>query len=200
MTPEQCRDILVGAKSKREVVLASLEANRSRKTSLISELICTEEAQVLFQQVAKDTQEQIRFHLEDIVNLALDAVFPDRYEFRIIFEIKRNKTEARIALLDGGHELDPMFSNGGGLKDILSFALRVALLIISKNRRVLILDEPFKFISADLKEQAFGIMKRLSTELGIQIIAVTHDKEMIEVADKVIPIRKTKGVSYADIT
>lgn len=197
MTVQACHDAILKAESRKELLEEKLlEAENSLEASA-SKLLHIEEAQALFQQVAKDTQEQIRFHLEDIVNLALETVFPSRYQFKIIFEIKRNKTEARLALLDDGHEIDPMYSNGGGVTDILSFALRIALLVISKNRKLLILDEPFKFISADLKEQAFGILKKLSEELGIQIIAVTHDKEMIESADKVVTIRKEKGVSYA---
>lgn len=197
MTVQDCSNILLKEKTKKELLENQLTKDKARIANLKQTLLSIEEAQVIFQQAAKDAQEQIRFHLEDIVNLALDAVFPGRYKFRIFFEIKRNKTEARIALLDGEYEIDPMYSNGGGVTDILSFALRIALLIISKNRKVLILDEPFKFISNDLKEDAFGIMKRLSEELGIQIIAVTHESEMIDKADKVIKFKITKGVSNA---
>lgn len=198
MTLEECHDTIIKAESRVELLTGQKESLEKKVVSGKENLIYLEEAQALFQQVAKETQEQIRYHLEDIVNLALDTVFPGRYAFRIIFEIKRNKTEARIVLMDGEHEIDPMYSNGGGVTDILSFALRIALLMISKNRKLLLLDEPFKFISMDLKEEAFAILKRLSKELGIQIIAVTHDKEMIESADKVFTIKKEKGVSYVD--
>lgn len=188
--------------AKAEAMLDTAMAEKTRLEAALKEWggfgRTIEEAQAFLQQVAKDTQEQIRYHLEDIVNMALDTVFPMCYTFRIVFEIKRNKTEARLCLFDGEREIDPMFSNGGGVKDILTFALRVALLLISKNRRVLILDEPFKFISADLKEAAFEIMKRLSKELGVQIIAVTHDEGMMDIADKVIRVSKREGVAHVE--
>lgn len=196
-----CREA-IERQARAETMLDTAMGEKSRLEASMEEWEgfgrTIEEAQTFLQQVAKDTQEQIRYHLEDIVNMALDTVFPMCYTFRIVFEIKRNKTEARLCLFDGDKEIDPMYSNGGGVKDILTFALRVALLLISKNRRVLILDEPFKFISADLKENAFQIMRRLSTELGIQIIAVTHDEGMIEIADKVIRVSKKEGVAYVE--
>lgn len=196
-----CREA-IERQARAETMLDTAMGEKSRLEASMKEWEgfgrTIEEAQTFLQQVARDTQEQIRYHLEDIVNMALDTVFPMCYTFRIVFEIKRNKTEARLCLFDGDKEIDPMYSNGGGVKDILTFALRVALLLISKNRRVLILDEPFKFISADLKENAFQIMRRLSTELGIQIIAVTHDEGMIEIADKVIRVSKKEGVAYVE--
>lgn len=156
-----------------------------------------EEAQIFLQTVAKETQEKIRFRLEDIVNLALTSVFGAKYRFEIKFEMKRGQTEAALVLFDGENEMDPMEANGGGLSDLLSFTLRVALLIISKNRRILILDEPMKFVSADLQETCYDIMKRLSHELDIQIIAVTHEESFIEKADKVYRIQQKEGVSWA---
>jgi DNA repair exonuclease SbcCD ATPase subunit len=88
-----------------------------------------------------------------------------------------------------------MNSTGGGVCDILSFALRIALLIISKNQKILIMDEPFKFISKDVKESAVEIIKRMSSDLGIQIICITHDVELIECADKIFTVTQKGGVS-----
>lgn len=158
-----------------------------------------EKAQVFLQTVAQETQSQIAYHLEDIVNAALDAVFPDRYTFKVIFEMKRNKTEARLALYKGGFEMDPMSSNGGGVKDVLSFALRIAMLLISKNRKVLILDEVFKWIDAENKPRAYEILKKLCDELDLQVIAVTHDEAMVDISDRVFKIKIEEGVSIYGI-
>ena len=129
-----------GAKiNKTRAKATLLQEKYANATTLLTDLqarsLALEEAQIFLQGVAKETQEQIRFNIEDIVNTCLDAVFPSMYQFRIIFEVKRGKTEARMVLLDGDKELDAMSANGGGLVQILSFALRVALLVISKNRK-----------------------------------------------------------------
>jgi DNA repair exonuclease SbcCD ATPase subunit len=184
----------LASKKLHQKLLEEKMATAEQQKNLCSSI---EEAQTFLQLVAKETQEKIRFRLEDIVNLALTSVFGTKYRFEIRFEMKRGQTEAELVLWDGENELDPMEANGGGACDCISFALRVALLIISKNRKVLILDEPMKFVSADLQDTCYDIMKRLSHELDIQIIAVTHEESFIEKADKVYRIQQKEGVSWA---
>jgi DNA repair exonuclease SbcCD ATPase subunit len=61
---------------------------------------------------------------------------------------------------------------------------------------LIILDEPFKFISRDLQERAGEILKTLSKKMNLQILMVTHIPEFIEVADKVFEVKKNdKGIS-----
>lgn len=157
--------------------------------------IALEEARTFLQSVAQQVQGNVKFRIEDIVNTALSGVFGDRYQFSITFEPKRGKTEASLALLSGGRQLDPLRSNGGGVVDVLTFALRVAVIMISKAPRIMILDEPFKHVSADLRPATYEMVKLLSTKIGMQCIAVSHDKQFIEIADQVIYVALRDGVS-----
>lgn len=197
MSLKQYSDKFINARAKREISLDHLDQVKKEKEALDARLIAIEEAQVFLQVVAKQTQEKIKFRIEDIVNLAIDSVFGPRYKFEIKFEMKRGQTEANFVLWDGEHELDPYDSNGGGVADIISFALRIALLIISKNRKVLILDEPMKAVSLDLRDAAYTLMQKLSHELNIQIICVTHEEELISKADISYKMRIKNGVSQA---
>jgi DNA repair exonuclease SbcCD ATPase subunit len=195
-TLAQYKDILYRASAKADLLGNSITANTAGKASAEARAVAVEEVLSFCQLVAKETQEQVKFQLEDIVNLALNSVYSDKYRFEAIIEPKRNGTEARLVLFNSnGNELDPIESTGGGVCDILSFALRIALLVISKNDRVLIMDEPFKFISKDVKESAIEIIKRISSDLGVQIICVTHDDELIECADRVFVASQHGGVS-----
>ena len=191
------RDALARAEAQYHITqVANQEAAKTRDDLLAYEQTL-DVAQALIQRVARDTQEQIRYNLENIVNLALDTVFPDMYEFRLIFETKASQTVARIVVMENGVELDVLDSTGGGLADILSFSLRMALLVISRNMKCLILDEPFRFVSENLRPKVYEIMKRLSTDMGIAVLMVTHDLMAIEVADYVYRVKKEGGVSYA---
>ena len=153
-------------------------------------------AQALIQQVARDTQEKLRYHIEDIVQLAIDSCFPDQYEFQVLFEIKRNRTEASMSLLKDGHPMDPMDANGGGIVDITAFALRLAAWSLSRTDNVIIMDEPFRFLSRNLHPRAGEIIKKLSQKLRLQIIMVTHSEELIEQADKIFKNKINKeGIS-----
>lgn len=158
-------------------------------------------ALVLIQQAALDTQQQLRYHLEELVQHAIDAVFPGKYTFRVAFEIKNGRTGAQIYLDKDGTRMDPLDSNGGGVVDIISLALRIASWGISRTRPVLLLDEPFKFLSARYRPLIGEMLAGVAHRLGLQIIMVTHDPDMVEVADRVFTIDQKERKSYiAEVT
>ena len=144
--------------------------------------------QVLFQKVAQETQEQLKYHLEDVVQLAIDTCFPGEYKFSVSFELLRGKTEAHIVLIKNGKEIDPLTAVGGGLVDLLSFALRISIWTLTKTRNTIILDEPFKHLSENLHSFAGEFLKTISKKMGIQFIMVSHNKTIIDSADNVITI------------
>ena len=164
-----------------------------------NELKVLEEAQAFLQKVAQDTQQHLKFQIEDIVNLALETCFPGEYTFEILFEISRGKTNAELVFLDQktGRQIDPMNASGGGVVDLTTFALRIACYALEHNTdNVIVLDEPFRFLSRDLQERAGEILKTLSNKMNLQIIMVSHISEIINVADKVFEVKKgSDGIS-----
>ena len=140
--------------------------------------------------VAKDTQQQLEMRITNIVSMALAAVFPDPYQFKLVFNERRNQTEADLLLVRNGEELSPVEGAGGGVLDVVSFALRIAVLLMSNYRRIIILDEPFRHLSADLQPKASEMMKMLSDKLGIQFIMVSHEEGIIDCADNIITIKE----------
>jgi ABC-type cobalamin/Fe3+-siderophores transport system ATPase subunit len=82
--------------------------------------------------------------------------------------------------------------------DVLATALRIAMLLLSKNDRVLLLDEPGKFISVGLRPRFYEVMRRLSHDMGIQIIMVTHDSDAMAIADHKVSVRKIGAVSFTE--
>lgn len=175
------------------------ETYNSNIDSLNNRLKLLENAQVFLQKVAQQTQEHLRFQIEDIVNLALETCFPGEYTFEILFEISRGKTNAELVFLDQktGRQIDPMNASGGGVVDLTTFALRIACYALEHNTdNVIVLDEPFRFLSRDLQERAGEILKTLSKKMNLQIIMVSHISEIINVADKVFEVKKgADGVS-----
>lgn len=109
----------------------------------------------------------------------LAAVFDDPYEFRIVFEQKRGKTDARLTFVRNGEEVDPEDGCGGGVLDVAAFALRLGCLLTRRprRRRVLILDEPFKHLSErkNYRERVRDLLLTVSEELNVQFVMVTHD-------------------------
>ncbi len=154
-------------------------------------------ARAVVQHVAEATQKKLEYQISSLVSAAIASVFSDPYDFSLRFVQKRNKTEALLIFSKNGNETDDLLNTGGGgVVDIASFALRVALWSIKRSRPVFILDESFRFLSIDLQEKASAMLKEISEKLKVQIILVSHLPNMIAAADNIIHISNRGGVSY----
>jgi ABC-type Na+ transport system ATPase subunit NatA len=152
-----------------------------------------EKGQLLIQTAVNNTQNQLCFNLEALVNKALESMFPGEYTLRLDFLPTRMSTEADIYLIKNGHRVDPMDSDGGGVLDVVCFALRAVAWSISDCDDCIIMDEPFKWLSVDLRPLAANLLKQISEELGLQIIFVTHDPELVAVCDRVFEVTQDDG-------
>lgn len=157
-----------------------LQEERLAHGELAIRLDDTKEAQVVTQKVAKEIQDRTYGCIASIVTQCLEAVFEEPYKFRLDFESKRGQSEARLSFERDGELVDPVAASGGGVVDVAAFALRLAALVLlgSRARRVLILDEPFKFLSAEYRERIRDLLLLLSEKLHLQIIMVTHIDEL----------------------
>lgn len=151
-------------------------------------------AKELVLQVANKTQLNVAERISGLVSLALAAVFDDPYSFKVDFVQRRGTTEADLLFVKSGNDLDPLSASGGGAIDIASFALRLAVWTLHRSRPVFILDEPFRNLSLDLQGKAGLMLKELSRKLGIQIIMVSHNPEIVAGADRVFRIEQGKVI------
>lgn len=138
-----------------------------------------EEAQKLLQAVAQTIQQQAHAKIAAVVGRCLSAVWDEPYEFEVVFEQKRGRTDAKLVFLRDGHQVNPMRQSGGGVVDVASFALRLASLLLARppRRRVLIADEPFRNLSVEYRSRMREVLGELSREMGVQFILVTHYSE-----------------------
>lgn len=164
-------------------------------SKLESEIEDGKKVEILFQEVAQQTQTNIEQHISNLVTLALKSVSPDFPNFVVKFTIRRKQLEADLLFEKDGHLSNPMFCAGGGPKDIASFGLIIANWSIDKTRATIILDEPFKQVSPDLQENVSEMLKMLNKELGIQFIIVSHADDVNIAADKTFVISMKNGAS-----
>jgi DNA repair exonuclease SbcCD ATPase subunit len=140
------------------------------------------QANTILQAVFAQIQENVHKTISDIVTRCLKAVFGDEtYEFRIAFEQKRNKIEAEIQFIKNNEIFDPLTQSGGGILDVAAFGLRLSAVLLSqvnRKRRILILDEPFRFLSVEYRPRIRDLITQLSEELDFQFIMVTHAQEL----------------------
>jgi ABC-type Mn2+/Zn2+ transport system ATPase subunit len=142
-----------------------------------------EEAQKILQGVAQAVQEVAHDRMATVVTRCLQAVFSDAYEFRILFEQKRGKTEAKLTFARGGVVLeDPLNEASGGMVQVAALALVLANLVarLPPARRFLALDEPFPGVSAANADRVNAMTEALARDLGVQFLIATHN-ELLEV-------------------
>ncbi len=196
-TLTQIRSRIDQKKGQVDLLTKSIESKTEKLNTLNRELTHANKAHMIIQHVAQQTQKELQFYITDIVSLALAAVFPDPYKFELEFVTKSNKTAAHFWFEKDGDKYTPGSSTGGGPLDIAAFALRTSLwsLVTPRLRNILILDEPFRFLSKDLQPLASEMLKMISSKLGLQIIMVSHNEDLIEGADKVFKTCFRKGVT-----
>lgn len=184
-------------KGKKQQIENQIKSLHSDIKVLKRDIRRHEKALEVLKIVALKTQQQLQYHISDIATMALEAVFPDPYELVAEFVQRRNKTECDLLFERDGERLDPLTASGGGAVDVASFALRVASWSMERPRlrNVLVLDEPFRYLSVNLLPKASEMLKRVSENMKLQIIMVTHSEELIEGADRVFTVERRKGVS-----
>ena len=116
--------------------------------------------------------------IEDTVTHALRFIFETDYKCRLVTDQKRGRVEASIIIERDGIRLNPLKDCGGGVVDVVSFALRLVAITSDSSRssrRLLVLDEPMKYLSAEYRPRAAQLIMDLSNKLDFQFIIVTHD-------------------------
>lgn len=164
-------------------LLADYKVAKAKVRSEIVGIIETEDrysdaktAQEVIQAVAQDVQQRAHKKIAAVVSKCLESVFDEPYEFKVEFERKRGRTEAKLTFVRDDIVVSPLSASGGGVVDVAAFALRLACLVLTRPplRKVLVLDEPFKNPSAEYLPRIRIMLESLAEEMGVQFIIVTH--------------------------
>lgn len=173
----------------------SLKSSLLERKRLEKDLKVINETRSLIILASQATQNKLENHLSDIVTLALKTVFGDSYSFKIKFVQRRNTTEADLILVENGRETNPIYSDGFGLCDVISLALRIGYWKLQNSRNVIIWDEPLRFLSKDLHDLVSVMIKQISEKLNLQFIIITHNTSLTNNADKLFLVEKGSNLS-----
>lgn len=178
--------------------LNKLEVQYSNKNK---ELITLQKTNVILNNISNVTREAAKKKLESIVTNALQYIYEKDIEFKIILDIKRGVPSAEfkiVTTVDGvKSEKDPVYSNGGGVVDVVSTALRYSYLIsIDDNlANIMILDEPGKMVSEGASEKYAKFIEYLSSKFDIQTILITHNNNLGNITPNVFEVTNVNNNS-----
>jgi len=174
----------VGKKEQIEQDIVTLQIKLKTNRKNVKNL---EKAHEIVKLVGGETQQQLHYHISDITSLALEGVFENPYKLILDFVERRGKVECDLLFERDGEVTKPLRTAGFGSADIASLALRVSCWSMKspRTRPTIIIDEPFKHLSAKYHEAASQMIKEISSKLGIQFIISTHIPTLATYGDKV---------------
>lgn len=158
--------------------------------------------QILLQKTSDFARQQAKGRIEEIVTQALSVVFDEQYQFIIKLDVKSNQPVAEYYLQEGSTLTQlkpPDYSNGGGIVDVVSLAMRLAIGELCDIKGPLFLDEVGKHISKEYQHNVGYFLKEYGTQFDRQIILITHNESLAEIADHSIGVEKQNGVSRANV-
>lgn len=148
--------------------------------------------------VAAAAQQRAKTKIETLVTSAIRSVYDRNFSFELKFKESRGRSTAIPIVREGEVEYDAKGDLGGGMVDIISFALRIVIWAMqrerTRSRPFMVLDEPMKFVGhGELMDRAAVFMKSISRRLGIQFVIMTHEPQLADVADRSWRTRHTNG-------
>lgn len=149
-----------------------------------------DKVRVLLQESADYARVQAKSQMETLVTNALQYVFGPSFRFEIELSEHSGKPTAEFYVITDWEgqsvKTKPQDARGGGVVDITSLALRVAMIETFRPRPggPLILDEPGKHVSAEYIMAMLEFLKSTGDMFDRQIILVSHNPHLIEGADQ----------------
>lgn len=178
------------ASSKTQLIALTDKEDLTLKTSLF------------LQSLSDHTRLQVLDKIAGIVTDALQTIKDTNLTFTMRLVIKANQPTLEMGIIDklSGQTYDVLTSFGGGICDIVSLALRVALLVKWQPTlsRVLILDEACKHVAQKDQELLAIFVRKLSEALNVQFIWISHSEILEQAGHKIFEVIKKNGISKTE--
>lgn len=185
----------------RDLLQKQLTAKETELTQAKEDITVWEQIQTLFAKVSEYAREQLKTRIEETVTAALVTVFGYGYTFRVNLRTVGGQPAAEWQVISqyGDYEVtaSPEESRGGGIVDVISIALRLALLelVRPKPGGPVIFDEAAKMVSREYLPNLAYFLKQYAVRTGRQIVLITHAEQLAEAADKSYIVALKNGES-----
>lgn len=196
------REKITAKIAQRNLLQEQLEDAESRKKRAEEQLLKYDLVQILLQLTSEYARQQAKQRIEEIVTSALTVVFGKDYEFRIEITTRANQPVADYYLESEGIVTQlkpPDYDRGGGVADVVSLALKLAVAELSGVNGTLMLDEVGKHVSQEYAPNVAYFLKQYSEQFNRQIVLITHNAALAEVADHSLGVTQSNGRSKVEV-
>ena len=165
----------------------------------------------VIQELANNARQEFKGEVDGLVTLAVRSVFAENFEFDLQMTTDGGRLNCRPVVWETIHtdegdvrsEYTPQDEMGGSVLDPIGVALRVVLQSFQQNpsRVFFLLDEPMKNVGhGALLILAGKLLAELSHSLNLQFLIITHEPELMQIADRAWGVTRTRGKSIAVVT
>ena len=197
--------------------LTGQEQTQRRDITAIEKEVITRTAQgviitktkEVIQELANDARGEFKGEVDGLVTLAVRSVFSEDFNFDLQMTTDGGRLQCKPVVWETIHTEDegdvqveyiPKDEMGGSVLDPIGVALRVVLQNFQRNptRVFFLLDEPMKNVGhGELLVQAGLLLQELSHSLNLQFVIITHEPELMQIADRAWHVTRTRGKSEA---
>ncbi len=203
------------AQGQRDLLINQRREKEEKLSAARQDIELWRQVQVLLGKASEFARQQLKTRIEQTVTAALSAIFNDssmRFEiemkdiggkpaadWRVVscYDVPAKAGDEDVKISAYTVVASPEDAKGGGVTDVVSLALRLALLELSRPRPggPVLFDEPGKMISKEYLPNVAEFLKQYAKKTGRQIIMVTHHDVLADVADVGYVVKQENGVS-----
>lgn len=196
-----CRKLYHQGKGRLELLRDRSRSIEARLSEVTTDLELWDKAHALLADASDFARERVRRVIEDTVTAALRAVVSEDLTFHVeVGDRGGQPTADWLVVSEHGSQTvaaSPEDARGGGIVDVVSLALRIALLELIEPQisGPLVLDEPGKMVSEEFIPQLAAFLRFYAEQTGRQVLMVTHNEVLAEAADRGYWVTKNNGIS-----
>lgn len=184
--------------AKRDLLVEQRDAEIIKSAAAAQTLNINEKVQRLLQLTSEFARQQAKSRIEEIVTSALSVVFGKDYKFQLSLEVRSNRPEVDYWLESEGIVTQlkpPDYDRGGGVADVVTLAIRLAIVELSGVKGPILLDEVGKHVSAEFAPNVAYFLKEYSQKFSRQIILITHNEALAEIGEVSLAVSQVNGKS-----
>ena len=141
-------------------------------------------------------------YIEELVSYGISLVFSKKREFKIYYRTRASVPVVDFKIVSDYGESDIYEAQGGGVVNVVSFLLRLILLVHSNPplARIMFLDESFRHVSPEYVPAVAQLMKELCARMEMSFVMISHQPAFLDYADRIYELDQRDGVTQISLT
>ena len=197
-----CAIDIASKKNQRDILQKDIASVREEIKSLQEQKILYEKSSIFLQHFSEQRRKKGQEIFSDMGTLALQNIYGEGYRLDITYDVKRNRPIADVNIVSpyaDNKKGEIQYSSdyaAGGENDVVSFAMKIALLQAYRPKQdgPVLLDETFKHLSVGHIDEVAELLSQISDSLERQFIFCTSHRHpsFKKCADKSFVIQREK--------